>query len=79
MTTPTPLPLAVLAAALVAGDPSYGAPSRVDLPDGRWLTMHVEPDDIDPLDDMGEGMWTGPVVAVELSSWSVYVPTASTT
>lgn len=71
--TPSPLPpVDDLAAALVAGDPTYGVPSRVDLPDGRWLTMAVEPDDIDPLDDMGEGTWTGPVVAVERSSWSIY-------
>ena len=70
---PSPLPpVDDLAAALMAGDPTYGAPSRVDLPDGRWLTMAVEPDDIDPLDDMGEGTWTGPVVAVERSSWSIH-------
>lgn len=72
-TTPSPLPpVDDLAAALMAGDPTYGVPSRVDLPDGRWLTMAVEPDDIDPLDDMGEGTWTGPVVAVERSSWSIH-------
>lgn len=71
--TPSPLPpVDDLAAALMAGDLTYGAPSRVDLPDGRWLTMAVEPDDIDPLDDMGEGTWTGPVVAVERSSWSIH-------
>lgn len=72
--TPSPLPpVDDLAAALVAAGPgAYGVPSRVDLPDGRWLTMAVEPDDIDPMDDMGEGTWTGPVVAVERSSWSIH-------
>jgi len=46
--TPSPLPpVDDLAAALMAGDPAYGAPSRVDLPDGRWLTMAVEPDDME--------------------------------
>lgn len=72
-TTPSPLPTPDdIAAELVDRDPTYGAPSRVDLPDGRWLTMEVEPDDIDPLDDMGEGTWAGPVVAVERSSWSIH-------
>src|SRR5690606_5029391 len=55
-------PLADLAAALVNGDPTYGAPSRVDLPDGRWLTMDVAPDEYaNPMDDMDEGTWTGRV------------------
>lgn len=56
-----PTPVEVLARDLVAGDPSPGAPASLALADGRTLVMVVEADDADPMDDMGEGTWTGRV------------------
>ena len=58
-TTPT---LTDLAAELIDRDPSPGAPTRANLPDGRHLTLSLEVDEwSDPLDDMGDGTWTGRV------------------
>lgn len=57
--TPT---LTDLAAELIDRDPSPGAPTRANLPDGRHLTLSLEVDEwSDPLDDMGDGTWTGRV------------------
>lgn len=71
MTTTTPLPpVKDLAAALVDRDPSYGAPVSVPLPDGQSLRLSIEPDETDPLEDMGEGFWTGPVAWVERDRWT---------
>lgn len=59
---PSPLtPVEILARDLVAGDPSPGAPASLTLADGRTLVMVVDRDDANPMDDMGEGFWTGRV------------------
>lgn len=62
-TLPSPLtPVEVLARDLVAGDPSPGAPASLALADGRTLVMVVDHDEwSNPMDDMGEGTWTGRV------------------
>ena len=54
-------PTVATARDLVADDPSYGAPASLALADGRTLVMVMDYDDANPMDDMGEGFWTGRV------------------